>query len=379
MDEAPAEVVESPEDPAPAVRNPHQALPASVSDRLTLYVARAVFFLAAVGLGIQGARAFSGLVPGFEIASIDGIFVAGIVAIILIIFEMVFVRGPVRTIAGVMVGLMMGLVLALIFQPLVTVITKAVVAPGVEGEQLEALVAFLNLMTTCIFCYLGVTLVVTTKDELKFIIPYVEFRKELKGHLPLILDTSTFIDGRIQGLLSAGVFDQRLEVPRFVLDELQRVADSAERSLRERGRRGLDVLKEIEKHHMVNIVDFSLEPGEEVDFALLRLAVLHEGKVVTTDHNLTKRGRVQGVQVVNINDLATAMKPAFVPGEVVRVRLQRSGDDPGQAVGFLRDGTMVVVEEAAANVGHEVSVQVTSALQTSAGKMIFGKLAKAEK
>ena len=139
------------------------------------------------------------------------------------------------------------------------------------------------------------------------------------------------------------------------------------------------MLKEIEKHHMVNIVDFALEPGEEVDFALLRLAVLHEGKVVTTDHNLTKRGRVQGVQVVNINDLATAMKPAFVPGEVVRVRLQRSGDDPGQAVGFLRDGTMVVVEEAAANVGHEVSVQVTSALQTSAGKMIFGKLAKAEK
>ena len=168
-------------------------------------------------------------------------------------------------------------------------------------------------------------------------------------------------------------------MPRFVLDELQHIADSSDRSLRERGRRGLDILNEVEKHYLIEIIDFPLEPGEEVDFGLLRLASTHEGKLVTTDHNLTKRARVQGVSVVNLNDLATAMKPAFVPGQALRVRLQRPGDDPGQAVGFLNDGTMVVVEEAVENVGHEVSIEVTSALQTSAGKMIFGKLAKAEK
>lgn len=356
-----------------------KVLPSSVSDRLTIYVARAVFFLVAIGLGIQGSRIFSALVPGYEIPVTSGMVVAGIAAIVLIIFEAIFTRGPVRTIAGVMVGLMMGLVLSLIFQPLVTGITKAVVDPGLGPEELETLIAFLNLMTTCIFCYFGVTLVVSTKDELKFIIPYVQFRKEIKGHLPLVLDTSAFIDGRIQGLLSAGVFDQRLEVPKFVLDELQRIADSSDRSLRERGRRGLDILNEVEKHHLMEIVDFPLEQGEEVDFGLLRLAITHEGKLVTTDHNLTKRARVQGVPVVNINDLAAAMKPAFVPGQVLRVRLQRPGDDPGQAVGFLNDGTMVVVEEAFDNIGHEVSIKVTSALQTSAGKMIFGKLAKAEK
>lgn len=364
---------------SPPAKSMSKVLPTSVSDRLTIYVARAIFFLAAIGLGIQGSRVFSTLVSDYTIPVTSGMVVAGIVAIILIIFEAIFVRGPVRTIAGVMVGLMMGLVLSLIFQPLVTVITKAVVDPGLGTDELEALISFLNLMTTCIFCYFGVTLVVTTKDELKFIIPYVQFRKEIKGHLPLILDTSAFIDGRIQGLLAAGIFDQRLEVPKFVLDELQHIADSSDRSLRERGRRGLDILNEVDKHHQVEIVDFPLEPGEEVDFGLLRLTMTHEGKLLTTDHNLTKRARVQGVGVVNINDLATAMKPAFVPGQVLRVRLQRPGDDPGQAVGFLNDGTMVVVEEAFDNVGHEVSIQVTSALQTSAGKMIFGKLARAEK
>jgi len=359
-----------------AVGAARRVLPYSVADRITLWIARAVFFLIAVGLGIHGARAFSTLIPDYEISPYTGITVACAGAIALIVLELLFARSPVRTIAGVTVGLLLGLILSAVFQPVVVVIAKAVVSPSLKPQSFDTLIAFLNLMTTSIFCYFGVTLVVSTRDEFKFIIPYVEFRKEIRSHVPLVLDTSVFIDGRILGLLAAGLFPQRLQIPRFVLDELQRVADSADRSLRERGRRGLEMLREVEKRYWLRVVDFPLERGEEVDAGLLRLSVLHDGRLVTTDHNLTKRAQVQGVPVININDIAAAMKPAFVPGEVMRVRLQRPGDDPGQAVGFLLDGTMVVVDHARESIGQEVTVEVRSALQTNAGKMVFGTLAR---
>ncbi len=356
-----------------------EALPHSVADRLAVWIPPARFFLKARGLGIHGARAFSELIPDYDVSPYTGISVAVVAAILLIALEAFFARSPIRTIAGVTIGILLGLALAVVFKPLVMVMYKAVVPPGLREEKLDTMVAFLNLMTTSIFSYYGVTLVISTRDEFKFIIPYVEFRKEIKSHVPLILDTSVFIDGRLLGLLTAGVFDQRLLVPRFVLDELQRVADSADKSLRERGRRGLEMLNDVERRHSLAVVDFPLQADEEVDVGLVRMTIVHEGKLVTTDHNLSRRANVQGVSVINVNDVATAMKPAFVPGQVLRLRLQRAGDDPGQAVGFLDDGTMVVVDDARENIGQEVSVEVRSALQTNAGKMVFGKLARADR
>ena len=139
------------------------------------------------------------------------------------------------------------------------------------------------------------------------------------------------------------------------------------------------MLNDVERRHSLAVVDFPLQADEEVDVGLVRMTIVHEGKLVTTDHNLSRRANVQGVSVINVNDVATAMKPAFVPGQVLRLRLQRAGDDPGQAVGFLDDGTMVVVDDARENIGQEVSVEVRSALQTNAGKMVFGKLARADR
>lgn len=352
--------------------------PRSVSDRLTIYVIRGVFLLVGAGLGIQGARAYSLPSVPPEMTVVSGVLVGCLVATILIVLEALFAKSPIRTIAAICFGLLMGLILSIVFQHVVRMITEAV-APNVNGEREETLLSFLNLLTTCVFCYFGVTLLLATKDDFKFIIPYVEFRKEVKSSTPLILDTSIFIDGRFQAVLATGLIDQRLEVPRFVLGELQDVADSADRSLRERGRRGMDILHDVEQHHWVEIVNFPLEKGEPVDAGLLRLAIVHEGKLVTTDHNLTKRARLQGVPVLNVNDLATALKPILVPGEVLRVELLRPGDEPGQAVGFLRDGTMVVVEDARGRVGQQVSLEVTSAIQTSAGKMVFGKLHSGKK
>src|SRR5262249_15918289 len=160
--------------------------------------------------------------------------------------------------------------------------------------------------------------------------------KEVKAHMPLILDTSCFVDGRIQSLLATGVFDQRLVVPKFVLNELQLIADSADRSLRERGRRGMDILHQIERMYQVEITDHTLQDGEDVDNALIKLAPNLGGKIVTTDYNLQNNARLHGISVLNVNDLATALKPAFVPGESMTVRLLREGDDKGQAVGFLK-------------------------------------------
>jgi uncharacterized protein YacL len=252
------------------------------------------------------------------------------------------------------------------------VITQTV-APELKPEQMTVLVAFLKLVTTSIFCYFGVALLLSTKDDFKFIIPFVEFRKEVKRQSPVVLDTSVFIDGRIQGLLATGMLDQRLQVPRFVMDELQKVADSADRVMRERGRRGMDILQEIQRYHWVDVVNASLGPGEDTDAGLLRLASLHEGKLLTTDFNLTKRARLQGVPVLNVNDLASAMKPVFVPGEILSLRVLRPGEEPGQGVGFLPDGTMVVVENVREKIGQVVTVEVTSSLQTSQGKMVFAR------
>ena len=371
-DATPGETAEIGGDPPPS-RRPRAGTPRSVADRLTIYVVRAFFVLAAAGLGVQGARAFSLPGPMAELSVITGVLVSCSVAVLLIVLEALFARSPIRTISAICFGLLMGLVLSIVFQPFVRLIVEAI-APDLEGRHEERFLSYLNLVTTCIFCYFGVTLLLATKDDFKFLIPFVEFRKQLKSRTPLVLDTSVFIDGRFQALVATGLIDQRLEVPRFVLEELQQVADSSDRSLRERGRRGMDILQDIDQHLGVEMVDFPLERDEPVDAGLLRMAVVHEGKLVTTDHNLTKRARLQDVPVLNVNELATALKPVLVPGEVLRVQLLRAGEEPGQAVGFLRDGTMVVVEDALDKVGQEISLEVTSAIQTSAGRMVFGKL-----
>jgi uncharacterized protein YacL len=344
-------------------------------DRLALFCVRAVFFAVAAGLGLYGANVLGQVTNRPDLNPLVGVGIALGTATVLIVLEALFSRGPIRTISAITFGLLIGLVLSLVFQPVVEFVVRAVASPDVRfGQGFPALISFLHILTTAIFCYFGVTLLLQTKDDFKFIIPYVEFRKAVKGHTPLIFDTSSFVDGRIEAIIATALFDGRLVVPKFVLGELQTIADSADRSLRERGRRGLDILNSVDRAHHLEVVDRPRRPGEDVDRALISLATELAGKIVTTDYNLQKNARLQGVPVLNINDLATALKPEFVPGEAMTVRLLREGDEKGQAVGFLRDGTMVVVEGARQRIGQDVQVEVTSSLQTSAGKMVFGKL-----
>ena len=207
----------------------------------------------------------------------------------------------------------------------------------------------------------------------------MEFSKEVKGTRPLVLDTSVVIDGRIADVAETRVIDQPLIVPRFVLQELQGIADSSDKLRRNRGRRGLDILNKLQKSTGVEVKIHDAEIPElagirEVDQKLVVLAKHLGGRVVTNDYNLNKIARLQGVEVINLNDLANALKPIVLPGETLMVKILKRGEEPGQGVGYLDDGTMVVTEHGQQHLGEMVRLTVTSVLQTSAGRMIFGRI-----
>jgi uncharacterized protein YacL len=191
-----------------------------------------------------------------------------------------------------------------------------------------------------------------------------------------LLDTSVLIDGRILEIIRLGFLEGTIIIPKFVLEELQKIADSADTLKRNRGRRGLDIVQEIKdlKNISIEIVDKDFDDLTEVDAKLVRLAAQMKGVLATNDFNLSKVAKIQGVPVLNVNDLANALKQAVLPGEELRIFLAKEGKEQGQAIGYLDDGTMVVVENGKRSVNQTVPVTVTSVLQTSAGRMIFAKM-----
>src|SRR5690606_17770715 len=223
-------------------------------------------------------------------------------------------------------------------------------------------------------------LLLQTRNDFRFIIPYVEFSKEVKGVKPLVLDTSVVIDGRIADVVQAGLIDGQLIMPRFALSELQAIADSSDRLRRSRGRRGLDSLNQLRNAKTIDLQIYDRElpefAGQSVDLKLVLLAKHLEGKIVTNDFNLNKVAKLHGVGVINLNEVANALKPVFLPGEQIDVPLVKPGEEPGQGVGYLDDGTMVVVENGREHIGTTVHITVTSILQTNAGRMIFGRFEK---
>ena len=188
------------------------------------------------------------------------------------------------------------------------------------------------------------------------------------------------IDGRIADVVETHVFDGQLIMPKFVINELQAVADSSDRLRRSRGRRGLDVLNRLRNNHDIELVlydhDLPEFAGLSVDLKLVALAKHLQGKLITNDYNLNKVARLEGVSVINLNDLANSLKPVFLPGEHIEVRVVKAGEEQGQGVGYLEDGTMVVVESGRDFINQTIAVAVTSVLQTSAGRMVFGKVEK---
>ena len=203
-------------------------------------------------------------------------------------------------------------------------------------------------------------------------------RKKQPAIVPKILDTSVIIDGRIAEIMKTGFLEGPMVIPEFVLVELRHIADSADDLKRARGRRGLDILEKIQKDYGIEIYNTesekSLKDIAEVDVKLLKLAQIMGAKVVTNDFNLNKVASINGVDVLNINELANTLKPVVIPGEKMTVTPVKAGKDPNQSIAYLDDGTMVVLEDGKEMIGETVDINVTSVLQTSAGRMIFGRV-----
>ncbi len=308
--------------------------------------------------------------------------VALAVGVLLICIDILAPRKKLSLFAGTFLGLLVGIIVAYAMSfvtPLAVDQIQAWMGILWKAEHADVLVRYINLVIGVVTCYLAISFILQTKDDFRFIIPYVEFSKQTKGARPILLDTSVLIDGRISDIAQTGVIESQIVVPRFILQELQNIADSADKLKRNRGRRGLDTLQQLKANERLDLIDYDSSGREDIsvgppDEQLMRLAKDLNGRVLTNDFNLNKVAQLRGVDVININDLANAMKPVVMPGEKMTVRLIKPGAEPGQGVGYLDDGTMVVVEQGRNHLNEDVEFTVTNTVQKSAGKMIFGRL-----
>ncbi len=294
---------------------------------------------------------------------------AGVVGVAIgaavVVFEMRLRIVSLKRLIGAVIGSILGILGAYLF--------SVVIKNSIPHESSQR---FLQLMVMLLMSYVGLIVGANKGDLLNLAALGGIFGAEKQGRKSFkILDTSVIIDGRIADIADTGFLDGILVIPQFVLRELQLVADSADSLKRNRGRRGLDVLQRVQKIVTVNvqIVEDDFPTVREVDLKLIELAKMYEGKIITNDFNLNKVAQLQGVEVLNINELANALKPIVLPGETMRVFILKEGKEYNQGVAYLDDGTMVVVDNARKLIGKNVDIAVTSVLQTTAGKMIFGK------
>jgi len=316
--------------------------------------------------------AIGSMLIGYQVLDIKNTGILGAVfgllaALLIIISEIGMRKISTRGLSSVVFGLILGLIMA-------KLVTDAFSLIPISSETLS----FIRVALTTVFCYLGMVIGVRGKDEFNIIIPYVRLRRQDQIEEVTILDTSVIIDGRIVDICKAKFLEGKLIIPRFVLKELQQIADSTDPIKRQRGRRGLEILHIIQKELGANIALHEEEFPEvsEVDSKLVKLAQLLEAKIMTVDFNLNRVASFQGIKILNINELVNALKPVVFTGEEMHVKLIKEGKEHNQAVGYLDDGTMVVVEDSRRLIGQEVKVVVTSVLQTQAGRMIFTKLEK---
>ena len=280
-------------------------------------------------------------------------------------------RKRIEVISAIYFGLLIGVLLSYMMMQTMTPLLETLKLLKYEGP--------IKLVLTLMMTFLSTSLLVQTRDDFRFVIPYVEFSRELKGVRPLILDSSALIDGRIADVVETKILDSKMIVPDFVLKEVQDIADSQDKNRRMRGRRGLEVLAKLQQMPFAEVSVYDTKKkeldhrGMTVDQRLVELGKDLNGRVVTSDFNLNRVAGVQGVEVINLNDVASSLRPRYLPGDSMKVRVIREGEGQGQGVGYLDDGTMVVVELGRELIGKEIETAVTSVLQSSSGRMIFAR------
>ena len=320
---------------------------------MTRNVVRLVVLCVSVAIGASAARALG-------VSAAVGAAAGAVAVVVAILLEIRAAALPLERLvwgtAGGLLGLGAGLVVGA---------AAAGLVPAGAGAATRAVAVLLG-------AYLGAATALARLGDLD-VIPGRLAGGRPRG-LDKILDTSAIIDGRIADVCETGFVDGRLVVPRFVLAELGRVADTPDGVRRGRGRRGFEVLQRLQRLPKVSVeIDERAVAGTEVDQQLIELARARGGKLVTTDYNLNRLAELHGVPVLNVNELANALKPVVVPGEAMTVQVLREGKEPGQGVGYLDDGTMVVIEQGRRSIGRPLEVVVTSVLQTPAGRMIFAR------
>ena len=325
---------------------------------MDLFVVRFLFVL------IVSATCY--LIQPFELPSkLHAGIVGAVIGLAIVLFEWKLRSISLKRLIGAAIGSVLGIFGAYLF----ALVIRNSLPPGHTQS-------FLQLIVMLLMAYVGL-IVGSNKGDLLNLSALggvsggeKQSRKSYK-----ILDTSVIIDGRIADIAETGFLDGTIVTPQFVLRELQLVPDSADSLKRNRGRRGLDILQRLQKvaSLQIQIVEDDFPAVREVDLKLIELAKLYEGKIITNDFNLNKVAQLQGVEVLNINELANSLKPIVLPGETMRVFILKEGKEYNQGVAYLDDGTMVVVDNARKMIGKTVDISVTSVLQTTAGKMIFGK------
>lgn len=329
---------------------------------MTLIFIRIFFVVLSVIIGFQVG---SFMQAGASNFSLLGSVIGFVVSLLIILLEFTMRKVSVRGLSSAVFGLLFGLIMA-------KVVSDTMVLISLD----QNLVYSLRVILTLVFCYLGMIMAIRGRDEFNIIVPYVKFSRQDQKDEMVLLDTSVIIDGRIADICKTGFLDGKFIVPRFVLKELQQIADSSDSLKRERGRRGLDILGKLQKSPNIDVKIHNEDFADikEVDLKLVKLAKVLGAKIFTNDYNLNKVSEIQGIRVLNVNELANALRPVVLPGEKLEIRLIKEGKEYNQAVGYLEDGTMVVVDNGRRLIGQNVNAVVGSVLQTAAGRMIFAKL-----
>jgi len=358
----------------PSIDRPAPRLPESRearSGRLLMLVIRSVFMILLVSVTLLTVNSVRGT-GDFTYSTMVGLIISMVaVGLLVLAVDALTPNKRLAGVVGIYLGVCLGLIGAVAFGALIDVIARA-------WEIQQSLGVYLPLTKSVVglvFCYLSISVVLTTKDDFRLVIPYVEFSRTRRGVRPWLVDTSVLIDGRLPALAATGFVDAPIVVPQFVVDELQKLADSGDRGKRGRGRRGLELLARLREspYADVSLQDFRVA-GMGVDRMLVEAARGEGLRILTLDSNLEAVARIQGVTALNLNDLATTLRPALGPGDTASVQVTKRGEGERQGVGYLPDGTMVVIEEGQSRVGTTVAVVVTNAVQTAAGRLLFAKI-----
>ena len=328
---------------------------------MTLFFMRLFFVIVCALAGFQLGSSLSSLGQNFPIV---GMIVGIFGSLLIILLELGMRRVSMAGLSAAVFGLIFGLIMSNLVSYALSLVPMA-----------QTVLASLRVVFLLIFCYLGMIIAMRGREEFNLVIPYVKLSRQDQASNYVILDTSVIIDGRVIDISKTKFIEGKLIIPRFVLRELQQIADSKDSIKRNRGRRGLEILAKLQKTPNLDVKiheeDFA-EP--EVDAKLIKLAKMLDAKIFTNDFNLSKIAELQGIKVLNVNELANAVKTVVLPGEVLQTKIIKEGKEHNQGVGYLEDGTMVVVENGRHLIGRRINTLVTSVLQTAAGRMIFTKL-----